>query len=297
MCVRTFFVACLAVLSPLAAGDDTASGFQKPTAAPAAEATSIELPMELLASRPLIRVKINGQGPFGFLLDPEATQTLIDARLVETLKLVPLKYADGTSARLVDLELGKSSLTNVVYESRDLSRVVPELGPSAQPRGVLSLSAWPDQLVTLDYTKWRVTIEPGALSDPDAKATFALGPTPQLFVALSIGERTFRCHVDPLYPGGLLLPADSLLEFPLAEPARDDGAMYTRRGLTAIRLARLETEVMVGDFTFKTPQVQFGGSGHDAILGWQWLADFSLTYDVSHGRVRLDQPKRSTASR
>jgi hypothetical protein len=87
------------------------------------------------------------------------------------------------------------------------------------------------------------------------------------------------------------------MEFPLAEPARDDGAMHTRRGLTAIRLARLETEVTVGDFAFKSPQVQFGGSGHDAILGWQWLTDFSLTYDVAHGRVRLDQPKRSTASR
>ena len=123
---------------------------------------------------------------------------------------------------------------------------------------MLSLSAWPDQLVTLDYTKWRVTIAPGALPDPDAKAIFALGQTPQLFVALSIGERTFRCHIDPLYPGGLLLPADSLLEFPLAEPARDDGAMYTRRGLTAIRLARVETEVTVGDFAFKAPQVQFG---------------------------------------
>ena len=47
--------------------------------APVAEATSIELPMELLASRPLIRVKINGQGPFGFLLDPEATHNVIDA--------------------------------------------------------------------------------------------------------------------------------------------------------------------------------------------------------------------------
>src|SRR6187401_3180798 len=186
MCVRTFFVVCLAVLSPVAAGKDAVTGFQTstlapppqtstlppptpplappptppptpaptpkpapaPPSAPAPAATSIELPMELVASRPLVRVKINGQGPFGFLLDPEATQTVIDARLIDTLKLVPLKSADGAVYRVVDLEVGKSQLTNVAYESRDLSRVVPELGLPGQPRGILSLNVWPDQLVT-----------------------------------------------------------------------------------------------------------------------------------------------------
>jgi len=337
MCVRTFFVVCLAVLSPVAAGKDAVTGFQastlppppqtstlpppptlappptpappqtptpKPaprpaaTSAPAPAATSIELPMELVASRPLVRVKINGQGPFGFLLDPEATQTVIDARLIDTLKLVPLKSADGAVYRLVDLEIGKSQLTNVAYESRDLSRVVPELGLPGQPRGILSLNVWPDQLVTIDYTKWRVTIEPGALPAPNAREIFALDATTSEFlVALSIGERTFRCHIDALFPGGLLLPADSILEFPLVEKARDDGVVNTRRAPIPIRLAQLETEASFGSWVFKTPQVQFGGSSTDATLGWQWLTDFSLTYDLAHRRVRLDQPRRASAVR
>jgi len=254
--------------------------------------------MELLASRPLVRVKINGQGPFGFLLDPEATQTVIDARLIDTLKLVPLKSADGAVYRLVDLEIGKSQLTNVAYESRDLSRVVPELGLPGQPRGILPLNLWADQMVTIDYTRWRVTIEPGALAEPNGRDIFALSTSaPEIFVALSIGERTFRCHIDPMFPGGLLLPADSILEFPLVEKARDDGVVNTRRGLIPIRLAVLETEASVGSYIFKTPQVQFGGSSTDALLGWQWLSDFSLTYDVAHGRARLDQPRRASAVR
>ena len=115
--------------------------------------------------------------------------------------------------------------------------------------------------------------------------------------ALSIGERTFRCHIDALFPGGLLLPADSLLEFPLVEKARDDGVVNTRRAPIPIRLAQLETEASFGSWVFKTPQVQFGGSSTDATLGWQWLMDFSLTYDVAHRRVRLDQPRRASAVR
>ncbi|HEX5216617.1 MAG TPA: hypothetical protein VFV98_14245 [Vicinamibacterales bacterium] len=297
MCVRTLLVACLALLSPFAVGDDAATGFQKLT--PTAVASgSIELPMELLASRPLVRVKINGQGPFAFLLDPEATQTLIDARLIETLKIVPLKNADGSVERRVDLEVGPSKLENVAFEQRDLSRVVPELGLSGQPRGVLALNVWPDQMVTIDYTRWRVTIEPGALSEPNGKDIFALGASsPELFVAISIGERTFRCHVDPMFPGGLLLPADSILEFPLVEKARDNGSVTTRRGLIPIRLATLETDASLGAFTFKAPQVQFGGSSTDAILGWQWLSDFTISYDVAHGRARLDQPPRRSSAR
>ena len=299
MCVRTLLVACLAVLSPFAASVDSTTGLQKltPTIEPA-EAKSIELPMELLASRPLVRVKIYGQGPFGFIVDPEATQTTIDAKLIETLKLVPIKNTDGSLSRRVDLEVGKNLLMDVAYEPRDLSQLVPELGPTAQPRGVLSLSNWPDQLVTVDYTRWRVMITPGALAEPNGKTVFALDSSPlQLFVALSIGERTFRCKIDPMFPGGLLLPADSLLEFPLAEPARDDGMMHTRRGQTFIKLARVEAEASLGGFIFKTPQVQFGGAGTDATLGWQWLSDFALTYDLTHGRAQLEQPRRLTSSR
>jgi hypothetical protein len=295
MCVRTLFVMCLAVLSPFAAVDDAATGVQKLT--PTAVASgSLELPMELVASRPLVRVKINGQGPFAFLLDPEAMQTVIDARLIETLKIVPLKNADGSIERRVDLEIGPSKLENVAFEQRELGRLVPELGLPGQPRGVIGLNLWADQMVTIDYTRWRVTIEPGALAEPNGKDIFALGATsPEIFAALSIGERTFRCHIDPMFPGGLLLPADSILEFPLVEKARDDGSVNTRRGLIPIRLAVLETEASLGSFVFKTPQVQFGGSSTDALLGWQWLSDFALTYDVAHGRVRLDQPPRRSS--
>lgn len=290
MCARTFLVACLGVCTPFALGGEPVTGLQESLTV----AAQIELPMELLASRPLVRVKINGQGPFAFLLDPQAPRTVIDARLVEALKLAPQKTGDGRLEQHADLEIGPTTIANVRIDVGDTSRLVPEFGPAAQPRGVLSLTVWAGRLVTLDYPRWRVTIAAGALSEPNEKDTFALGASPREFlVALSIGERTFRCHIDPLFPGGLLLPAADLAEFAPVETTRDDGSLTTRSGLVTVRQARLEADATFGSFVFKAPVVQFGGLGDAATLGGQWLADFSLTYDTTNGRVRLVQPRVS----
>ena len=60
---------------------------QAPDEAPAVEPTVI--PFELLINRPMVRVTINGQGPFGLLLGPEEQQSRIDPELAELLKLRP----------------------------------------------------------------------------------------------------------------------------------------------------------------------------------------------------------------
>ena len=56
-----------------------------PVVAPAVE--PISLPFELIANRPVVRVSINGQGPFPLLIGPEEQQTHIHPELAELLKL------------------------------------------------------------------------------------------------------------------------------------------------------------------------------------------------------------------
>jgi hypothetical protein len=283
---RTWFVTFPMVLALVAVVDGSATTFHQTTPPVAA----IDLPLELLASRPLVRLKINGQGPFAFLIDPEAQGTVIDAHLLEILKLAPQRNADGGSELHVNLELGSNKLVNVVVNEGDAGRLVPELGPTSRPRGVLSPATWAGQLVTIDYTRWRVRIEAGALPEPDGTGIFALrAGTRELLVPLSVGEHRLWCHVDPLFPGGLLLPASSLKEFKLADESRESGSLNARTGPIDVRQARLAADAIFGPFEFRTPLVLFGGPGEVATLGAQWLTDFSITYDVAHARARLDR--------
>ena len=67
-----------------------------------AQAPAYQIPLELLAGRPLIRVTINGEGPFAVLIDPQRSLTLLDADLAARFRL---SGADGLQERTADFGL------------------------------------------------------------------------------------------------------------------------------------------------------------------------------------------------
>ncbi len=65
---------------------------------------------------------------------------------------------------------------------------------------------WKDQLVTVDYSQWKVMLEPGELPEPNGKDVFVLSPAGEFTLPLTIAEQSVECRVDPLFAGGLILP-------------------------------------------------------------------------------------------
>lgn len=286
--MRSYLVAWLLVLVPIGVGARQAT--QKQTEKPAPPAPSLDVAMELLASRPLVRATINGQGPFALLIDPQATKTLIDPRLAETLSLKP-QPGEGAPQYQVDLGFGATTVAKVPVEIVDLTRFAPEVAPAARPRGVISLSIWQNQLVTIDFARWRVQVAAGGLPEPNGKEIVALSAAGQVRVMLVIGEYSASCEVDPVFPGGLLLPSATATDLSLAEKPRAVASVNTRTGPVPVQEARLKTPGVVGGFAFDTPLVQFGGTNDRALMGTAWLSSFALTYDVSNARVRLDRQR------
>ena len=83
----------------------------------------------------------------------------------------------------------------------DITKYVAEAGLASRSRGVLSLSAWKDQLVTITFPpRARVTIEPGTLPEPNGQDTFPLDPeTGELRVSVLVADQTVHCRVEPLH--------------------------------------------------------------------------------------------------
>lgn len=230
------------------------------------EGKPIVLTMELLAGRPLVRVSVNGKGPFAFLLSPEAEMTLVDRTLAAELDLKPQDPASGGSPLDVELELG-STKTTVPAALTDMAQFVPEFGSGARPRGVISLSVWKNQLVTIDYTRWRVTIESGALPDADGREVFDLSSTRELTVPLVVAERSVPCRVDPLFSGGILVPGSFVKELPLVGRSISRGSVNTPRGVFDVQEVRLAVSVRLGAFEFPNPVIEFSERLPTAIVG------------------------------
>jgi hypothetical protein len=242
----------------------------------------------LLANRPVIRAKVNGIGPFTWLVAPEAEATLIDQALARELNLKPPSDRTAAPEMEVEIDLGTSTLTHVRVRVVDVRRLAPEVTSDVRPRGVITAAIWKDRLVTIDYSRFQVIVAPGSLPDPNRQDVFSLKPDlTELGVTLAIGGRTIACRLDPQFPGGLLLSDADATQLPLVGQPVEIASMDTAKGRTRVRQAQLAIDVTLGVFRFARPLVWFADSGEVCTIGSQRLIGFSVTYDFANARVQL----------
>ena len=119
------------------------------------------IPMEVKGRRPHVQVKINGKGPFDFVLDTGASVCVLAAHTAEKLGIKPV--TSGGFARAVggsgtfpivyglvkSLEVGPVKLTTVPVYLRDLQG--GRTAGTDIADGFLGLSALNDFLVSIDY--------------------------------------------------------------------------------------------------------------------------------------------------
>lgn len=289
MRTRVLAAGVVAVLAGTHGVGDARSSEQ---AAPAkSETQPLVLNLEFLAGRPLVRVSVNGKGPFAFLLSPQAETTLIDRRLASELNLNPQGSASGGTQIEVTFEFGATK-TPVSAEVTDIAQLAPGIGPAALPRGLISLSMWTGQLVTIDYPRWRVSIQPGVLPDADGREVFELNAARELTVPLSMAERSVPCSVDPLFQGGIVVPASFVKDLVVAGRSIPRGPVKTPQGVLDMQEARLAVSVRLGSFEIPNPVLQFSERLSPAIVGGQALGEFSITYDWTNRRARLERQKQ-----
>jgi len=135
-----------------------------------------------------------------------------------------------------------------------------------------------------------VTIEPGALPVADGQEIFDLGPTREFTVPLSVAERSVSCRIDPLFSGGILIPGSFVKDLPLIGGSKP-ATVNTRSGALDVQEMRLALGLRLGNFGLPNPIVQVSKRATSALVGGQLLMGFSITYDVTNGRARLQRPK------
>ncbi len=119
----------------------------------------------------IVRVKINGQGPYDFVLDTGATFTCVDQQLAEELKLPNWSGSPGSIVmsggegqigfvEIDKLEVGDTaSATDLVACKLDLSRMQP---PGFSMKGLLGLNFLKSYRMTIDFERNSLRLEKGA---------------------------------------------------------------------------------------------------------------------------------------
>jgi hypothetical protein len=249
------------------------------------------VPMLDLGGRPMVEVRINGEGPYALLLDTGANVTVIDEAFAKGSSL----DAQSSGTFQID-ELRLGDLVVHGFQAHVLRGGLPALGGAAPLRGILSAAAFPGNLVVLDYPQHRVTIKPGALSAADDRRVFEYHADEELpIIPVTIAGHVYRIHMDSGAPSGVTLPTRYASELPLVAPPVEVGHARTQAGTFPVSLATLNGTIAIGAYPLDVKDVKFSdlrpgpepGIGN---VGGEVLRGFIVTFDAKNRRVKLERP-------
>src|ERR1700739_3903465 len=114
----------------------------------------VTVPMQDMGGRPVVEIKINGKGPYRFILDTGAVTTVVNDELSRELSLPPpagvqvASVGGGPAPAIVvihDLRIGYARLEGMIAAAMPLGSL---LNGEDAPRGILSAGNFPGYLLT-----------------------------------------------------------------------------------------------------------------------------------------------------
>lgn len=261
----------------------------------------VTVPMQDMGGRPVVELKINGKGPYRFILDTGAATTVVSDELSRELSLSApagmqvAAVGGGTPPAIVvihDARIGGAMLEGMIAAVIPLGGLLK--GENA-PRGVLSAASFPGYLLTYDYPgKW-ISIKKGALQSADSKSIFQYREEQVLpTVPVRIAGHDTEVHLDTGSGFGLMLPEKFLTELPLASQPKEASRVHTHAGEFPVSIARVDGTIELGKYKLDSDEVRFsdarpGPGPATGNIGYEVLRHFVVTLDSKNRRIRLEQ--------
>lgn len=260
--------------------------------------SSTEVPMTG-ERRVLVEVRIDGKGPYHFVLDTGAAGGgRIRPELASQLGLKVMGQAvagdpSGKNRQTVDIvEAGSLAVGDLTVTGVKLTVGVlpPAPGhPETELDGILGMGLFEDHLLTLDYPARKVRIEKGSLPPADGREVLDFeNPHGVPSVRIKVGDLEVAADVDSGNSRGeLVLPASYLDKVPLEGEPKEVGSAHTTFNEVKIRQARLKGSVRIGAQSVEGPLVDFVEFFPVASLGDAFLRRFAVTIDQKSHRIRF----------
>jgi hypothetical protein len=255
-------------------------------------------PMSFRGLMPVVEARLNGQGPFFFMIDTGAgMQADIDPSVAVRLKLQPNgRVLNGDPSRENDRQVETARIDSLALGGAEFRNVIAVVRPqkitSDYPDvdGILGFALFTDYLLTLDYPAMQVRLARGAL--PNANGDDILGfelenRIPVIEVA--IGKIRVRAHVDSgNFVAGFILPEEIVEQLQLASQPVNVGGARSISNRIELRQAQLKDTIHLGRFNFPQATITFPALS-DTNVGFNVLREFALTFDQKTRRMKLER--------
>ena len=284
-------------------------------AAVAAQTTTVTVaPMQMRGWMPVVEVKLNGQGPFAFMIDTGAgMQADIDTSVAQRLNLQPSGRAiNGDPSGENDREVATVTIDSImigggvvkgtrarrtgegVVEFRNVTAIVrPHKITKDYPDvdGILGFALFSDYLLTLDYPAMQVRLARGALPPANGADILNLEIEDRVpIVELAIGKIKVPAHVDSgNFVAGFIMPEEIVEQLQLLSQPVPVGSARSVNNRIELKQVQLRNSIRIGTFEYSQPTITFPALS-DTNVGYKVLREFTLTFDQKNGRLKLERP-------
>jgi len=249
------------------------------------------------SGNPVVKVLVNNEGPFHFLIDTcAAGHARIDQSLVEHFGLRAtgtVLAGDGSGrnrrevevVRIDSLDLGEATFSGIDALAGDYRREQPDSGPPIL--GILCFGLFADCLLTIDYPRSTITLEKGLLRGKEEHCVVFSGKDEIPSIEMTLAGRTFTADVDTGSRGGLMVPLEAKDRLALESEPVAAGTARTRFNEVEISKARADGDLSLAGQTVSRPMVYFADLFPQANVGYEILQNFVLTFDQKNKRVQF----------
>ncbi len=254
--------------------------------------------MEVTHGKPYVMVTINGRGPFRFIVDTgtggdaiitSGLATQLDLPIAGEARLNDPTGQGGQTARVRKMDTLRVAGIDF-YAVKAVEHALPAGDGACQ--GMLGFTLFKDFLLTLDYVNGNMILASGELAPDGEKSVLPFRMPDGVPIArMRIGNQNVEAQIDS-GGAGLSLPERLVpqLHFSGEPTVFANGESLSTR--FQIKVARLATDVRMGDITLDRPWVEINPAFPLANFGSSPLQHFVVTFDQENKLVRLDGPRK-----
>lgn len=263
-----------------------------------AQAALHSTPMQILHGKPYVTAMVNGRGPFRFILDTgTGGEAIVTPELASVLHLPALGTTrlddpGGESGQPAEVRrIDTLSVAGVdFYALRAVEH--PLLSADGPCDGMLGFPLFKGMLLTLDYPRGVVTLSEGEL-EPDGGRSVHPFRMPQgvPIADITIGGIQVGALLDS-GGAGLSLPEHLAAQLRFSSQPEVFANAQSLSSRFPLKVARLATDVRLGDVTFEQPWVEINPAFPLANFGSAPMQHFAITFDQDNLLFRLEGPSK-----
>ena len=263
---------------------------------PTATANQIEIPFTMDRNLVIIKGKINNKYEHNFIFDTGTGGVVLNENLAKKYRL---KFSGFTimsspnsekSEKLKNAIIPQISFGKLALKKIKAVAVSPETIFSPDAAGIIGLSAFDGNLVTIDYQNSKIIIQKGSLKPNDK--TIAIDTTNILEAKVNLRGKEVLANFDSGAPGFITIPMEWKNDYKLKSDPVLMGKGRTPGGEFEVYKSQLDGEIKIGSIVLTDPEITLFTGGFKAInLGYQFFKRYTVTIDAKNKLMQINPNK------